>query len=222
MRFIITVALLLAYQPAAGQDIIRRPTPGADSLATEISTTAPLLGPNGVPVPAHVAVQIVPPDTLLIETPFDELVYSKPLSKVALGSISGQAFLKTRGGDVKVGAGESVLVDLATPYANEFWDKTRGFGPGELEFLRSDPAGAAKSGLKWPPVAAVGFLQHRRAVEADVQGRFIMPKLAPGKYFLSCWITWEVPGRNRLESSGGWAQTIVEVVSGQESTALVH
>jgi hypothetical protein len=39
------------------------------------------------------------------------------------GSIAGQAFLTTRGGDVKMGAGRTVTLDPATRYARAWYQR---------------------------------------------------------------------------------------------------
>ena len=38
-------------------------------------------------------------------------------------TVKGQAFLKTRGGDVKVAAGNKVILNPVTSYSNEWYEK---------------------------------------------------------------------------------------------------
>ena len=104
-------------------------------------------------------------------------------------TVSGQAFLKTRGGDVKYGAGNTVELRPVTTYSVE-WYRTvvvsgRGLAPGdsrENAFVRS--------------------------ATADGEGRFRLEGLPGDKYYVTCNIIWETATgyEGSLRPTGGIAR----------------
>lgn len=100
----------------------------------------------------------------------------EPFQAPGDGSINGQAFLVTRGGDVKVAAGRGVTLRPHTSLSLEFIEKN--------VLGRCDMSAAADS---------VMFRFDRRQV-ADGDGRFEFTEIPPGKYFVGCELTWEVSG----------------------------
>lgn len=111
-------------------------------------------------------------------------------------TITGQAFLKTRGGDVKFGAGNEVHLNPVTSYSTEWY--TSFIQQGRL--------------LEDPDSRAMPF---HKVVRADGNGRFKFTDLPPGDYYLACPIYWEIPSQYGLQQTGGWAHQKVSVSDGK-------
>ncbi len=133
--------------------------------------------------------------------PFDLAEY-RPYDQPGDAVVAGQAFAKTRGGDVRYGAGVPVFLDPVTRYsAIVSVDRLEGF-----DDLASPDARAGT---------------YRRKTTSDAQGHFQFEKLPPGGYVVSCKIVWEVPGRYGLEPTGGWAMEVVKVAAGERKEVIV-
>jgi len=125
-------------------------------------------------------------------------------------TITGQAFAKTRGGDVKVAAGEIVYLIPGTAYESE-----------QAKF-EHDFASAIEAGfVSITPAFASEALEFRREARADAEGRFRFDRIPAGKWLVECEIFWEVPGRLGLEKTGGLGLVVVEVVEGETKEVLV-
>jgi hypothetical protein len=125
-------------------------------------------------------------------TSADTIAY-RAYSGSGSGTVIGQAFLTTRGGDVKVAAGREVYLDPATDYAKACFDYVR------------------DAGALYDPTPSAGLLLNdRRSTVADAQGRFKFSRLPAGKYFVSTRITWitGAPG-NGLQGGVVMGTTIV-------------
>lgn len=101
------------------------------------------------------------------------------------GSVYGQAFLKTVGGDVKYAAGS--VVSLC---------------PESIREQFAIEAARAIRDLEQVSVSA----QYCRHMKADAEGRFEFNGLGPGDYFVLTSITWQSPSEDGLRSNGGIAQ----------------
>ena len=128
-----------------------------------------------------------------------EALYSEeeyaPFLKTGEGSVSGQAFLKTRGGDVKIGAGNEVTLDPLTAYSYEWWSVAGRYWV-RRNILPSVPR----------------FHEIRRAAISDGEGRFVFRDLPDGDYIVRTWVTWEVPQLNYVDNTQGglvWAAASV-------------
>ena len=125
---------------------------------------------------------------------FDEAEF-QPYAGVGSSAITGQAFLKTRGGDVKFGAGCEVLLIPFTTYTQENVERV---DKGEaLEAL--DPR----------------YFIYRKKTLADGNGNFEFRDIPAGAYYLACSINWEAPGPYGLYKTGGWAITQTSVAAGE-------
>jgi hypothetical protein len=129
---------------------------------------------------------------------FPETEYAA-LSKAGAAVVSGQAFLKTRGGDVKVGAGNSIYLHPVTSYST-------------FERLHiGDPGGLAPYDPR--------VINYMRETIADATGRFTFKKVPDGEYYLAGKIKWEVPHISRygsyMETQGGWIWKTVAVKNGE-------
>ena len=122
--------------------------------------------------------------------PFDESAF-QPYLGSGTANIVGSAFLKTQGGDVKVGAGDRVELIPSTPYTAERF-------------------GIATSGMRIE--ARDGRLQrYIRTTLADAQGNFEFRNIPAGSYFLACTITWQYASQFGALTSGGQAIAPVTV-----------
>lgn len=118
------------------------------------------------------------------------------------GAISGQAFMKTRGGDVKLAAGNIAYLDPVTTYAREWWT------------LR----GRFESGIEMRSPDAL-FNAAQRQVIVDAQGKFRFEKLAAGRYFVRSTVKWYVGGSYGMQ--GGLVSAEVEVKAGETTEVIL-
>lgn len=116
--------------------------------------------------------------------------------------ITGQAFLKTRGGDVKFGAACMVYLNPVTTYSTEWF--TYGIIK-EMSLSKADPR---TDKYHWETMA-------------DGFGYFEFKNLPAGEYYLACRILWEVPGKYNLETTGGYAYAITKVKPGETVKVVV-
>src|SRR5687768_1693847 len=73
-------------------------------------------------LPACTTQKLQPRTAIFVQSEYD------PFALEGTGSISGEAFLKTRAGDVKLGAGEMVLLNPVTSYSTEWYERCIGSG----------------------------------------------------------------------------------------------
>lgn len=123
-------------------------------------------------------------------------------------TISGQAFLKTRGGDVRYGAGNAVFITPATAYTQEIvrWivanDK-------EITIYAAAPSGNDKI-----------LATYIRKTTADGQGNFSFSGLTPGNYYIECGIFWETGARYSGET-GAVARKLVSIGAGEQQRIML-
>lgn len=134
---------------------------------------------------------------------FDPAEYA-PYAGKGTGRITGTAFLKTRGGDVKLGAGCTVSLNPVTNYSREFFVRT---------VMHEEPLQPAD------PRAT----EFNRLTVADATGSFEFTDLPAGEYYLSCAILWQAPGvfRGSTVTTGGFARAQVKVSEGGTTRAVV-
>lgn len=111
---------------------------------------------------------------------------------IGTASIAGQAFLVTRGGDVKYGAARKVNLYPAVPYVYE----------ALIHFNTLDSATQAQVRAELAPLT--------RTVVGDGLGHFKFEKLPAGDYYVECRIFWEVARPYHTETTGS---TILKLVS---------
>lgn len=128
---------------------------------------------------------------------FDPAEY-EPYAKSGSGVLAGQAFVRTRGGDVKYGAGREIVLNPVTNYSSEWYER----GVKNYETLKdADPA-----------------CPKGRTTIADAEGRFRFDGLPAGEYYVACWIFWDM---NQYSQTGGVAHAKVKVQSGQTTNVIV-
>lgn len=132
-------------------------------------------------------------------TSFDESEFHK-FAGNGTSTITGQAFLKTQGGDVKFGAGDTVSLIPITPYTTEAWQAERN---GEQP--QTDPR----------------LQKYIRTVIADGSGDFEFQNVPAGDYYIECPIYWEVPGDYTTERTGGVAYAQTHVDDGKTVKVIV-
>lgn len=123
---------------------------------------------------------------------------SAPYEGVGPGTLEGQAFLVTAGGDVKVGAGRRVWLIPATKYWTEWYERTAVAGEVIEPAAREVPR--AKDTI------------------ADAEGRFRFTELPLGDYYVGCWIDWQITQYSR---SGGMARAAVSLKDSRPVSAIV-
>ena len=112
--------------------------------------------------------------------------------------ITGQVFAKTRGGDVKFGAGNTVMLNPVTSYSNQ-WYK-------EVYMLRNNIS-----------EGDIRQQQYIRKTIANGHGNFTFNNIPVGDYYLVSVITWEVAYGSTMHQQGG---LIVEKVSVKENDVI--
>ncbi len=133
--------------------------------------------------------------------PFRESEFS-PYRGKGTSTIEGQAFLKTRSGDVKYGAGNAVQMVPVTTYTTEILT-------------------SLLSGKTLTPPPDPRYYAYRRETVADGSGNFEFRDVPAGSYYLSCAIVWEVPSGYGAMRSGGTAVGKVTVAHGERAKVVV-
>lgn len=100
------------------------------------------------------------------------------------GSLVGQVFMRTVGGDVKYGAGSDVYILPVTSYTRQWY--TESYLGGQV---LGAPDARAEKGMK--------------VTQADGTGYFKFSDIPPGKYYLSSKVTWQAPTQYGLVLQGG-------------------
>lgn len=114
--------------------------------------------------------------------------------KKGSGTIVGQAFLKTRGGEVRYGAGNEVVLIPATAYVKDV------FKANSEHMNYVDPTTIDS---RWDDFNKVTI--------ADGSGNFEFNDLPAGQYYLQCEITWEVPSAGLVPNITG--ATILQLIT---------
>jgi hypothetical protein len=133
--------------------------------------------------------------------PFPDAEYLA-LPKTGNATIKGQAFLTTKGGDVKKAAGKRILLNPVTSYSLEWYE--RSYLPGR-RMEEADPKLEA----------------YTRTQIADAEGRFVFKNVPTGEYFVTTTITWEIPTAYQGQVEGGLVTKRIKVNAGEEVEAIV-
>jgi hypothetical protein len=154
----------------------------------------------------------------------------RPYSKPGKSSVSGQAFLRTRGGDIRIGAGCEVQLFPTTDYITHYISQHE-----QLEQLQATPGFWRFMG-DTSPVTEEARIAYRawtiaRSIEpldvrevpfqktaiADANGNFEFRDLPAGEYTLTCTITWQVGS----ETSGGLIVKSLKVEAGEAAKVMM-
>jgi hypothetical protein len=122
-----------------------------------------------------------------------------PYAKKGTATVVGQAFLKTKGGEVKYAAGNKVVLLPVTSYTTEA--VTAGTVEQYAKFENLDPR------LK----------KYMKESMADGEGRFEFKDIPPGNYYVFTHIIWQVAGPyGSLQTTGGNISTTITVSDGEK------
>ena len=126
------------------------------------------------------------------------------LTRTGTGIVRGQAFLKTRGGDVKVSAGNAVILNPVTSYSMEWYEKSYVHG---IPLVQADPR----------------LSDYLRMQTADGSGRFTFKDVPPGEYFVTTRVMWDAPTgyKGSLQRQGGWITKRITVNDGADVEVIV-
>lgn len=134
--------------------------------------------------------------------PWPEAEYAR-LEKAGRNEVSGQAFLKTRGGDVKTCAGEKVTLSPVTTHSTQFFD---------IVVMGRHERFQELGGTADPRI-----FEYLKQTTADASGRFRLYDVPPGEYYLYTVVTWEAPTGTGLQRQGGWVGMRVTVKDGERN-----
>ncbi len=138
-------------------------------------------------------VQVQPPVQRLS---YDAAEFSK-IAKTGTGIVRGQAFLKTRGGDVKKAAGEPVTLNPKTSLSDQWYSV---FYLGRRPLTDPDQR----------------YASHIIETTADGDGKFEFKGVPPGDYYLVSRVSWEAHNGYGISRQGGIIAKPITVVNGQE------
>jgi hypothetical protein len=125
-----------------------------------------------------------------------------PYAREGTGVLTGQAFLRTRGGDVKYAAGREVTLNPVTAYSTEWYNR------GVIAGKNLEEADARAT-------------PYNRVCTADGEGRFRFEKLPTGDYYVVSSVFWEIPGAWGLRRTGGNVYAQVHVTEGQTNELIL-
>lgn len=150
---------------------------------------------------ACVTVPRVPPTPLVAFNP-DEAKWAEGTGTAI---IEGQAFLKTRGGDVKYGAGNNVYLVPNTPHSFDWFTRITG-GQG---------ANAPTVDPRLEPLV-------KRTMSSG-DGRFKFENVPSGPYLVVTTVTWQTATgyRGAAEMQGGWIGAPVVAENGKTVSAII-
>lgn len=126
----------------------------------------------------------------------------KPYMVKGTGKISGQAFLKTAGGDVKFGAGNKVELIPMTAYMRERVERVMRRGERLEE-------------RDWR------VINYQRETVADGNGNFEFTEIPPGEYVVYCLIQWQVSSGIYTLPTGDYAYGVVKIAEGESKKVIV-
>ena len=141
--------------------------------------------------------------TVKQSVPFDETQLTPYLAE-GTATITGSAFLKTKGGEVKLGAGNTVKLFPATDYFKE----------------RVKLAGTLKAFQQLEGYDS-RLNKYVRTTTADAQGNFEFKDVPAGEYYASCSITWQIRSGYGVRTTGGQPMVFVSVKAGETVKVVV-
>jgi hypothetical protein len=153
-----------------------------------------------------------PPRQVALTTTFNpqEVAW---FNETGTGSITGQAFFQTRGGQPRTCAGLEVLLQPQSAYAVErltaiYGNTTGGYVPelsARVQFTPDDPA----------------YKEVRKTSICDAQGNFSFTGLPAGKYFLAAAVVWTIPGQEFAPPQGGGLMKSVTLADGETKRVIL-
>lgn len=144
--------------------------------------------------------------TTVERIPFPVAEY-EALLKTGTGKVTGQAFLRTQGGDVITAAGSEVILNPVTSYSNQWYAAYQANVLNRLNTtILSEP----------DPRILRYFLQ----TTADASGQFEFNNVPPGDYYVTTSVTWFPTGRYSRIQQGGFISRRIQV-SNEATTEVI-
>lgn len=145
-----------------------------------------------------------------VTAPYDEAAFA-PYAAPGTAVVTGQAFEKTNGGDVKYAAGYTIRLLPATPYSNDYLAQTTAHKnlAGVGMFASGRFAGDAEK--------LQAMHSHELTTVADGSGHFEFRNVPAGFYHIYVRIEWLAGG----ETTGGVASAGVTVEDGKTYNVIV-
>jgi len=134
-------------------------------------------------------------------------------SKPGTGTISGNAVLRTVGGDAKTCAAQQVNLIPDSAYARERMARMFAAvdGPGYM-------SGDAVPKL---PAADQSYANSTLRNVCDSQGNFSFDHLPPGKYYVTAEVTWGIPTQYFTRREGGLLMQPVVLADGESKRVIL-
>lgn len=131
-----------------------------------------------------------------MKNPFNEQEFSS-YAYTGTASISGQAFLKTRGGEVRYAAGNRVLLIPATKFTQEL--------------------DQVDQGRPMSPPKGTSLGKYVRSTTADGSGNFAFSGLNAGYYYVECGIYW-MAGNSE---TGSTVRKLYQIGAGEKARVIL-
>jgi hypothetical protein len=137
----------------------------------------------------------------IVRIPFPAAEYAA-LPASGTGVVEGQLFLKTIGGDVKVGAGSEIGLNPITSYSEQWYDAS---------YNKRAPLTSADERLE----------RYVRLTQADGSGNFKFTGVPPGRYFVTGVVLWQSPSQFGLTNQGGRLTNRITVTDGETTRTML-
>lgn len=129
------------------------------------------------------------------------------------GSITGQAFFQTRGGQPRTCAGLKVSLQPHSTYGDErlraiYGNTESGAVPAratQIKFTPDDPK----------------YQESVKKSVCDAQGNFSFTALPAGRYFLVAAVIWTIPGQEFAQPQGGALMKSVDLAEGESKRVIL-
>lgn len=128
--------------------------------------------------------------------------------------ITGQAFIRQRGGGIVTCAGYEVRLVPLSKYAVEAFKATYGEVLTDIVIFRSFDWAGNLPGFEHP----LEYSRYQRVSTCDAEGRFTFNGVPKGAYFVESIIRWDIPGQyiDNIQGGGLATQLYVDGIHNQD------